>query len=96
MQSAFKHLNKFSIFIFIFFPNRLQLLQNQALRDEVPNEMLYGKIGYLYALLFVRKHLGDDCIEDGVVEKVSMWDIVTFDVNKFTHFAMNRNKLTLF
>lgn len=49
---------------------KLQLLQNQALRDEVPNEMLYGKIGYLYALLFVRKHLGDDCIEDGVVEKL--------------------------
>ena len=51
---------------------RLQMLHKSAIREDVPNEMLYGKVGYLYALLFVRKHLGEESIDEEIVKSVSM------------------------
>eukprot|EP00112_Aurelia_sp_Birch-Aquarium-sp1_P009568 Seg2091.6 transcript_id=Seg2091.6/GoldUCD/mRNA.D3Y31 product="LanC-like protein 2" protein_id=Seg2091.6/GoldUCD/D3Y31 len=38
--------------------------------DSLPNEMLYGRSGYLYALLFVQKHCGKECIKNSMLERV--------------------------
>lgn len=40
--------------------------------EESPDELLYGKAGYLYALLFVIKHIpGKEVIPATHVEKVN-------------------------
>ncbi|XP_045168862.2 lanC-like protein 2 isoform X2 [Mercenaria mercenaria] len=50
---------------------RLVGLQKDVCRDpSLPDELLYGRAGYLYALLFVRAHLGDDSISTEVIHKV--------------------------
>ena len=38
--------------------------------DETPDELLYGRVGYLFALLFVRKHLGNTVEVGNVVGEV--------------------------
>ncbi|XP_045491937.1 lanC-like protein 2 [Colias croceus] len=43
-----------------------------SLLDDSPDEILYGKAGYLYALLFVNKHIsGKDVISSSHIEKVT-------------------------
>uniref|UniRef100_A0A1B6D4N9 LanC-like protein 2 n=2 Tax=Clastoptera arizonana TaxID=38151 RepID=A0A1B6D4N9_9HEMI len=37
---------------------------------EMPDEVLYGRVGYLYALLFVNNSLGSDVIETDVIRQV--------------------------
>lgn len=41
--------------------------------DSLPNEMLYGRSGYLYALLFVQKHCGKECIKNSMLERVRLY-----------------------
>lgn len=42
-----------------------------SLLNEAPDELLYGKSGYLYALLFVNKHIpGKEIIPANHIEKV--------------------------
>lgn len=42
-----------------------------SLLNESPDELLYGKAGYLYALLFVNKHIcGKEIIPANHIEKV--------------------------
>lgn len=42
-----------------------------SLLNESPDEILYGKAGYLYALLFVNKHInGKEIIPVNHIEKV--------------------------
>ncbi|XP_028397878.1 lanC-like protein 2 [Dendronephthya gigantea] len=36
----------------------------------LPDEMLYGRAGYLYSLLFVQTHLGKEVISSAIVEQV--------------------------
>ena len=40
--------------------------------DNLPDEMLYGRSGYLHSLLLVRRYCGDSSVSDAVVEKVSL------------------------
>ncbi|XP_060606070.1 lanC-like protein 2 [Ruditapes philippinarum] len=50
---------------------RLIGLQNAVCTDpSLPDELLYGRAGYLYALLFVRTHLGNDSINTDVIHRV--------------------------
>ncbi|KAM3849642.1 lanC-like protein 2 [Diretmus argenteus] len=53
-----------------------KLLQLQRLvlspESELPDELLYGRAGYLYALLYVNHELGADTVDDGTVNKVVM------------------------
>ncbi|XP_046678905.1 glutathione S-transferase LANCL1 isoform X1 [Homalodisca vitripennis] len=41
-----------------------------ASNPETPDECLYGRVGYLYSLLFVRKHLGPQSIDPAALKKV--------------------------
>jgi hypothetical protein len=51
---------------------RLMALRGIAFEDEcLPEELLYGRVGYLYALLFLNLHLGTDTIDKKTVYRVS-------------------------
>lgn len=51
-----------------FIPRLMNLI---SLLNEAPDELLYGKSGYLYALLFVNKHIpGKEIIPANHIEKV--------------------------
>lgn len=52
---------------------RLLQLQRCVLSPdwEVPDELLYGRAGYLYALLYVNKELGAAAVDQDTVSKVS-------------------------
>lgn len=51
---------------------RLLQLQRCVLSpdSEVPDELLYGRAGYLYALLYVTKELGAAAVDQDTVSKV--------------------------
>lgn len=55
-------------------PVRCRLLQLQrsvlSPDSDVPDELLYGRAGYLYALLYVNKELRSDAVDEGTVTKV--------------------------
>jgi hypothetical protein len=40
------------------------------LRSDLPDEILYGRTGYLFALLYLNKYLGQNTIEPKIVQKV--------------------------
>lgn len=41
-------------------------------KSDLPNELLYGRIGYLYALLFVNKYISPPPIEEKMIKKVNL------------------------
>lgn len=41
------------------------------LDTQLPDELLYGRTGYLYALLFLKKHLGEGKIPLHYIQEVS-------------------------
>ena len=50
------------------------LSRQQAVYDDpsLPDELLYGRAGYLYALLYVRRHLGEEAVSSDIIRKVSL------------------------
>ncbi|KAM6900131.1 lanC-like protein 2 [Xenentodon cancila] len=52
--------------------SRLLQLQRSVLSpdSDLPDELLYGRAGYLYALLYVNKEMGPDAVDDVTVSKV--------------------------
>ncbi|GAA6219516.1 lanC-like protein 2 [Lates japonicus] len=52
--------------------SRLLQLQRSALSPdaEMPDELLYGRAGYLYALLYVNKEIGADTVDESTIIKV--------------------------
>lgn len=38
---------------------------------SIPDELLFGRAGYIYALQFIRKHLGDEAVPDAAFNRVS-------------------------
>ncbi|XP_073344867.1 lanC-like protein 2 [Pagrus major] len=54
--------------------SRLLQLQRSVLSpdSEMPDELLYGRAGYLYALLYVNKEIGADTVDEGTITKVVM------------------------
>ncbi|MEQ2238055.1 LanC-like protein 2, partial [Ilyodon furcidens] len=51
---------------------RLLQLQRSVLSPdaEMPDELLYGRVGYLFALLYVNKEIGADTVDEGIITKV--------------------------
>ena len=39
--------------------------------SEVPDELLYGRAGYLYALLYVNKEISPNTVDEGTITKVT-------------------------
>ena len=38
----------------------------------MPNELLFGRVGYLYALLFIVKHIGPKTVDQSLINNVSV------------------------
>ncbi len=59
---------------------RLLQLQRSVLSpdSDVPDELLYGRAGYLYALLYVNKEIGPDTVDDDTITKVH---VMLFTIN---------------
>lgn len=57
---------------------RLLQLQRSVLSpdSDVPDELLYGRAGYLYALLYVNKELGTDAVDEATVTKVRSHGVI--------------------
>ncbi|KAM8823866.1 lanC-like protein 2 [Spinachia spinachia] len=53
--------------------SRLLQLQRAVLSpdSDMPDELLYGRAGYLYALLYVNQQIGADAVEQGTIAKVA-------------------------
>lgn len=47
--------------------------------SDIPDELLYGRAGYLYALLYVNKEIGPDTVDETTIAKV------TDNQNSFMH-----------
>lgn len=54
---------------------RLLQLQRSVLSpdSEMPDELLYGRAGYLYALLYVNKEIGADTVDESTITKVRQY-----------------------
>ena len=39
--------------------------------ESLPDELLYGRVGYLFALLFVQHYLGKDTVDQNVILQVN-------------------------
>lgn len=52
--------------------SRLLQLQRSVVSPDadMPDEMLYGRAGYLFALLYVNKEMGADTVEEGTISQV--------------------------
>ncbi|KAL4000669.1 SH3 domain and tetratricopeptide repeat-containing protein [Sarotherodon galilaeus] len=52
--------------------SRLLQLQRSVLSpdSDIPDELLYGRAGYLYALLYVNKEIGADTVDEDTITKV--------------------------
>lgn len=63
-----------SVFAFILGSCRLLQLQRSVISpdSEIPDELLYGRAGYLYALLYVNKEIGPGTVDENTVAKVSL------------------------
>ncbi|XP_072535488.1 lanC-like protein 2 [Salminus brasiliensis] len=49
----------------------LQLQRSVISPDsDVPDELLYGRAGYLYALLYINKEIGPDTVDESTISKV--------------------------
>lgn len=51
---------------------RLLQLQRSVLSpdSDMPDELLYGRAGYLYALLYINKEIGVNTVDEGTITKV--------------------------
>lgn len=63
----------FSVFSLILGSHRLLQLQRSVISpdSEIPDELLYGRAGYLYALLYVNNEIGPETVDETTVAKVS-------------------------
>lgn len=61
---------------------RLLQLQRSVLSpdSDMPDELLYGRAGYLYALLYVNKEIGADTVDEGTITKVRHAVIQSFSI----------------
>ena len=49
---------------------RVVAVKNEALRQSTPDEFLYGRAGYLYTLMYLRKQFGVNAIETQLITEV--------------------------
>ena len=47
-------------------------------KSDMPDELLYGRAGYLYSLLFVNQHIGPGIIEDDLIKQVCIKSLLNF------------------
>ena len=62
-------------FFYNFHIFRLEEMHSVIIKDTgIPDEHLYGRAGYLAAVMFVQSHLGDDVIHTDMIHKVCVYE----------------------
>lgn len=51
---------------------------------SLPNEVLYGRAGFLFSLLFVQKNLGAQTIDHDIINKVHIKQIIFLHLKSFS------------
>jgi len=69
-------------------------MKNDALSNSVPDEHLYGRSGYLYTLMFLRKEIGSDIIDKQLVidVKKSFFKLILksfVDISRYSKQLLN-------
>lgn len=49
---------------------RIVTMKNEALRQSTPDECLYGRAGYLYTLMYLRKQCGSNSIDSQLITEI--------------------------
>lgn len=64
---------KKSVTNFLCLSTRLMQYHQTVVKGSggLPDELLYGRVGYLYSLVFINQQLGKDRIPDGYIQQVS-------------------------
>jgi len=61
--------------VMFYYHSRLFSRGQDVVEDRsLPDELLFGRVGYLFALNFVQHHLGSDCVDQDLLAKVSLCD----------------------
>jgi hypothetical protein len=47
------------------------------LKSDLPDEVLYGRAGFLLALLFIKKHVSEDAIDNRSISQVCTEDLIS-------------------
>lgn len=56
----------------VFSSSRIEKLRDRVITDnELPDELLYGRCGYLSALLFLKKYIGKEAVKSETIIKVN-------------------------
>lgn len=58
-----------------------------ALSRSSPDEFLYGRSGYLSTLFFLRRELGDQCIDDSLITEVTYTPCFSLDKCQKMYFS---------
>ena len=69
------------LLVSLFFSPRLLQLHQAVVKGSgnLPNELLYGRVGYLYALVFVNQQLGQDRIPLQYIQQVGQQQEIAAD-----------------
>jgi len=59
--------------VFLF---RILSMKKNALSHSNPDEYLYGRAGYLYTLMFLRKEIGHNVIDSQLITEVNKLNFV--------------------
>jgi len=59
--------------VFLF---RIVSVKKNALSHSNPDEYLYGRAGYLYTLMFLRKEIGHNVIDSQLITEVNKLNFV--------------------
>lgn len=43
----------------------------------LPDELLFGRVGYLFSLLFVNHHLGPETVDKAIIHKVLLFSLIS-------------------
>ncbi|KAI3355520.1 hypothetical protein L3Q82_017902, partial [Scortum barcoo] len=67
-----KNMEYLKTYLMIVVVNMLLQLQRAVLSpdSDMPDELLYGRAGYLFALLYVNKEIGPDTVDESTITKV--------------------------
>lgn len=86
----------FELNFYLWFSFRLKALSPQVLNldSETPDEILYGRAGYLYSLLFVNKHIKSTHIDTTLIRNVSTYDADKIVMSILLSLLVARRQLT--
>jgi hypothetical protein len=55
----------------LYFLLRIVSMKKTALSHSTPDEYLYGRAGYLYTVMFLRREIGHNVIDNQLVTEVN-------------------------